>query len=126
MNHDSPTRNTQSPGETMHTNRATNDLGLTDANAGCQCGHDHGHAAPDATMASSEVVRTHLAVNGMTCGHCVSSVTEELGALDGVKSVDVRLNPGGASQVMVTSDVELDSAAIEAAIVEAGYALAEA
>jgi copper chaperone CopZ len=56
----------------------------------------------------------------------VSSVTEELGAVDGVTSVDVRLNAGGASQIMVTSDVELDPAVLEAAIVEAGYALAEA
>jgi copper chaperone CopZ len=72
------------------------------------------------------LVKTHLAVNGMTCGHCVSSVTEELGALDGVTSVDVRLNAGGVSQVMVTSDVELDPTVIEAAIAEAGYALTEA
>jgi copper chaperone len=110
----------------MHADRATNDLGLTDANAGCQCGHGHGHGAADATTSSADVVRTHLAVDGMTCGHCVSSVTEELGALDGVTSVDVRLNAGGTSQVMVTSDVEIDPVAIEAAIVEAGYALAEA
>lgn len=110
----------------MHTDRTTDDLGLTDANAGCQCGHDHGHGAADASTSSSEVVRTHLAVNGMTCGHCVSSVTEELGAVDGVTAVDVRLNAGGTSQVMVTSDVELDPAVLEAAIAEAGYALAEA
>jgi copper chaperone len=111
----------------MHTDRTTNDLGLTDANGGgCQCGHGHGHGAADATASSADVVRTHLAVNGMTCGHCVSSVTEELGALDGVQSVDVRLNAGGTSQVMVTSDAELDPAVIEAAIAEAGYALAEA
>jgi copper chaperone len=114
----------------MHAVRATNDLGLTDANAACQCGqghgHGHGHGATDATASSADVVRTHLAVSGMTCGHCVSSVTEELGALPGVTSVDVRLNPGGTSQVMVTSDVKLDPAVIEAAIAEAGYALAEA
>jgi copper chaperone len=109
----------------MHTDHATNDLGLTDVNSGCQCGHDD-HRAANGVASSSDVVRTHLAVNGMTCGHCVSSVTEELGALDGVTSVDVRLNAGGTSQVMVTSDVEIDPAAIEAAIVEAGYALAEA
>lgn len=109
----------------MHADYTTNDLGLTDANAGCQCGHDHEHGAVDASASSAEVVRTHLAVDGMTCGHCVSSVTEELGALDGVTSVDVRLKAGGTSQVMVTSDVELDPTVIQAAIVEAGYALAE-
>jgi copper chaperone len=70
-------------------------------------------------------VRTHLAVDGMTCGHCVASVTEELSTLHGVHSVDVRLNAGGTSHVMVTSDAVLDPAAIRAAIDEAGYTLVE-
>jgi copper chaperone len=56
----------------------------------------------------------------------VASVAEELGAVTGVQAVDVSLNPGGTSDVLVTSERTLDPAALEAAIAEAGYALAEA
>lgn len=62
-------------------------------------------------------------VTGMTCDHCVKAVTEELTALDGVSNVDVFLVSGGASTVEVTSDVELDRAAVQAAVDEAGYEL---
>lgn len=72
------------------------------------------------------LVTTHLAVEGMTCNHCVASVTEELNALDGVESVDVQLNTGGTSNVIVTSTSELDPASIQVAIDEAGYSLVEA
>ncbi len=64
-------------------------------------------------------------VTGMTCGHCVSSVTEELSDLGGVESVDVELNVGGVSTVRVTSASPLDRSAVRAAVDEAGYALAE-
>ena len=67
---------------------------------------------------------TNLAVTGMTCGHCVSSVTEELSAIDGVQSVDVQLNVGGVSTVTVASDSALDPEAVRAAVDEAGYSLA--
>lgn len=60
-------------------------------------------------------------VTGMTCGHCVASVTEELKEIAGVTDVQVHL-PTGA--VTVTSDDELDREAVEAAIAEAGYQLA--
>jgi copper chaperone len=60
-------------------------------------------------------------VQGMTCGHCVSSVTEEVGALDGVQAVDVDLASG---LVTVTSDRDLAEADIRAAVTEAGYQLA--
>ncbi|MET1042559.1 MAG: heavy-metal-associated domain-containing protein [Microbacteriaceae bacterium] len=105
----------------------TNDLGLTDKNAGCACGHGHGHS-PATTEAStaSALVTTDLPVTGMTCGHCVSSVTEELSSLAGVESVTVQLNAGGVSTVTVASTTPLDPAAIRAAVDEAGYALAEA
>ena len=39
---------------------------------------------------------TTLKVSGLTCGHCVAHVTEELEALDGVKDVSVLLNKGGS------------------------------
>ncbi len=62
-------------------------------------------------------------VTGLTCGHCVASVTEELSELAGVDSVDIELNKGGASVVTVTSAAALDLDQVRAAIVEAGYEL---
>ena len=64
---------------------------------------------------------TRITVTGMTCGHCVASVTEELGEVAGVDSVDVVLETG---EVTITSDVPLDPADVEAAVAEAGYAVA--
>jgi copper chaperone CopZ len=60
-------------------------------------------------------------VVGMTCGHCVSAVSEEVGGLPGVTEVEVDL-PTGA--VTVTSATPLDDAAVAAAVEEAGYTLA--
>lgn len=63
-------------------------------------------------------------VQGMTCGHCVASVTEELRELPGVREVGVDLVAGGTSRVTLTSAVPLDDAAVRAAVEEAGYELA--
>ena len=60
-------------------------------------------------------------VSGMTCGHCVSSVTEELTELKGVENVSVDLNTGGISEVTITSTLTLDLAEISEAVAEAGY-----
>jgi copper chaperone len=60
-------------------------------------------------------------VAGMTCGHCVASVTEEITEIDGVTDVVVDL-PTGA--VTVTSAEPLDEAHVRAAVEEAGYQLA--
>lgn len=65
------------------------------------------------------------AVSGMTCEHCVASVREEVGEIDGVQSVDVDLVAGGFSTVRVASEDELDDDTVVAAINEAGYALAD-
>ncbi|WP_158881525.1 heavy-metal-associated domain-containing protein [Amycolatopsis anabasis] len=59
-------------------------------------------------------------VNGMSCGHCVSSVTEEVRKLDGVIKVEVDLP---ASRVVVTSDAPLSTEQISSAVTEAGYQL---
>jgi copper chaperone len=59
-------------------------------------------------------------VKGMTCGHCVSSVTEEVGQIDGVQQVDVDLPTG---KVTVTSDAPVSEDAVRAAVTEAGYEL---
>jgi copper chaperone len=68
---------------------------------------------------------TTYAVAGMTCAHCVHTVTEELTRLDGVTGVNVELVPGGASLVTVSSDAPLPEEAVSAALDEAGeYRLA--
>ncbi|RPE82549.1 copper chaperone CopZ [Curtobacterium sp. PhB137] len=62
-----------------------------------------------------------LLVEGMTCEHCVLSVTKELTELEGVSDVAVALVPGGASSVTVTSDAPVDADALRGAVAEAGY-----
>ena len=68
------------------------------------------------------IVATYT-VSGMTCGHCVGAVTEELNRLDGVREVSIDLVAGGASVVRVTSAAALDAAAVRDAVDEAGYEL---
>ncbi|GGU26902.1 heavy-metal-associated domain-containing protein [Lentzea flava] len=60
-------------------------------------------------------------VKGMTCGHCVSSVTEEVSQISGVRQVDVDLPTG---KVTITSDEPVAEDAVRAAVSEAGYELA--
>ena len=59
-------------------------------------------------------------VTGMTCGHCVSSVTEEVQEVPGVQQVDVVLETGAVT----VSGQPVDDDAVRAAIEEAGYQLA--
>lgn len=59
-------------------------------------------------------------VTGMTCGHCVQSVSEEIGALDGVTNVAVDLPTG---LVTVDSDRALAADEVRAAVEDAGYHL---
>ena len=59
-------------------------------------------------------------VSGMTCGHCVQAVTDELIRLPGVRDVRVDLNSG---QVTVESDGMLPLDEVRVAVDEAGYAL---
>jgi copper chaperone len=59
-------------------------------------------------------------VSGMTCGHCVSAVSAEVGKLEGVTDVQVDLTTGA---VTVASEAPLDDAAVAAAVDEAGYQL---
>jgi copper chaperone CopZ len=60
-------------------------------------------------------------VIGMTCGHCVASVTEEVQELPGVEQVEVDLESGALT---VTSAEPLDDATVRSAVEEAGYQLA--
>jgi copper chaperone CopZ len=68
----------------------------------------------------SAMMTTTYTVSGMTCGHCVSAVSSEVGKLAGVTEVQVDLTSGAVS---VTSEVPLDDAAVAAAVGEAGYQL---
>ena len=66
---------------------------------------------------------TTYTVTGMTCGHCVAAVTEEVAEIPGVTAVDVDL--GQRSAVTVTSDAAASTTrAVRAAVDEAGYELA--
>ena len=60
-------------------------------------------------------------VTGMTCGHCVASVTEEVQEIPGVTAVDVVIDSGA---VTVTSERPLADATVREAVEEAGYQLA--
>jgi copper chaperone len=68
-------------------------------------------------------VTSQYVVSGMHCGHCVSSVTEEVSAVSGVTDVEVDLDSG---RLTVVSDTEIPVQSIEAAVDEAGYSLATA
>jgi copper chaperone len=62
-------------------------------------------------------------VSGMTCGHCVAAVTEEISKLPAVEQVSVDLVAGGESAVRVTSQSPLQEDAVREAVDEAGYQL---
>lgn len=59
-------------------------------------------------------------VAGMACGHCAESVTEELERIAGVTAVTVDVDSG---TVVVTSDRDLKTADVRAAVEQAGYEL---
>jgi copper ion binding protein len=62
-----------------------------------------------------------VTVTGMTCGHCASSVREEVGSIPGVTAVDVDLASG---KVTIDSERLVDDGVIKSAVEEAGYQLA--
>ncbi|MEV4802776.1 cation transporter [Nonomuraea sp. NPDC049421] len=61
-------------------------------------------------------------VNGMTCGHCVSSVKEEVSEVAGVTGVEVELATG---LLTVTSDEPVGRDLIASAVKDAGYELVD-
>lgn len=97
------------------------DLGLKDTGASCACCATSEAASTAATEAA---VTSEVLVSGMTCSHCVKSVTEELSAIDGVDNVSVDLNAGGTSRVTIRSSSPVADSAVQAAVEEAGYSLA--
>lgn len=83
----------------------------------CSCTTDTTTEA--ATVPAGEV--SEFTVTGMTCGHCVSSVTEQIEQIDGVRDVAVDLATGA---VTVTADQPVSGHAVSAAVREAGYQVA--
>jgi copper ion binding protein len=62
-------------------------------------------------------METTYTVEGMTCGHCVAAVTEEVGQIPGVTDAKVTLEGG---RLTVTSDAPVDFDRIVEAVAEAG------
>ena len=109
----------------------------TDAKAGCNCGPDcdcgcqdgkpctcgtadttsagSAKTAPSGDLGGEAVMQ--YTVSGMTCGHCVSAITEEVSAIPGVTDVKVDLESG---QMKVASDAPVDFDRIVEAVAEAG------
>jgi copper chaperone len=63
-----------------------------------------------------------IKIKGMSCQHCVMTVTKALGALDGVKDVKVDLKSGMATYEEVKA---VDPKVVTAAIKKAGYEVVE-
>ena len=63
---------------------------------------------------------TRWTVSGMTCGHCVNAVDDEVRRLDGVTDVEIDLATGAVS---VTSAEPIAGDAMADAVAEAGYEL---
>ncbi|MDR0504550.1 MAG: cation transporter [Bifidobacteriaceae bacterium] len=70
-------------------------------------------------------MKTIYQLSGLTCKHCVKSVTEAFAAIPEVKSVSVKLVSGGVSQVKVTSSALLPTETVAQVVDEAGYQLAD-
>ena len=58
-------------------------------------------------------------VDGMTCGHCVAAVTEEVSKVGGLSDVNVDL----ATKTLTVTGDPIDDDAVRAAVDEAGYAV---
>ena len=67
-------------------------------------------------MSADTITRTYV-VPGMTCGHCVAAVTEEVTGVAGVTNVAIDLD----TKIVTVTGSSLDDAAITEAIVEAGF-----
>ncbi len=80
----------------------------------CTCGKAEDAAPP---IAGNGAVTATYTVSGMTCGHCVKAVTEEVSAIPGVTGVNVDLASG---KLTVNSDAPVDFDRIVEACLEAG------
>jgi copper chaperone len=65
------------------------------------------------------MAQTTLNVQGMTCGHCKSAVTNALKELDGVKNVEVDLQAGKATVEYEEGKVSAEN--MKEAVEDQGY-----
>ncbi|WHX48367.1 copper chaperone CopZ [Paenibacillus woosongensis] len=63
--------------------------------------------------------QTTLHVKGMSCGHCINSIEDNVGKMNGVESVKVNLNEGTVAVSFDPKAVSLKE--IKAVIDEQGY-----
>jgi copper chaperone CopZ len=64
--------------------------------------------------------KVDVEIDGMTCGHCVMSVTEEFSDI-GVGEVSIDLVKGGTSTAHLVVDSTISDSQLTEAIREAGY-----
>ncbi|WP_214411540.1 heavy-metal-associated domain-containing protein [Sphaerisporangium fuscum] len=83
----------------------------------CACGTDERSTA---TVEIEDKNANIYGVSGMTCGHCVSSVSAEIGQVPGVTGVDVDLAAGAVT----VSGTGFSDEEIRAAVERAGYEMA--
>ncbi len=62
-------------------------------------------------------MKSEYVVTGMTCGHCVSHIKEEVAELEGVLDVQVELASG---KMTINSEAPIEFAAVAEAVAEAG------
>ena len=87
---------------------------------GCGCG-THSEAGAVSEPTSGAAYTTTFQVEGMTCGHCVGAVTNELtDTVPGVQNVQIDLATG---KVVVLGAEPVTESAAAAAVDEAGYRL---
>jgi copper chaperone CopZ len=82
---------------------------------------NHGALAAAGHDAASMPHAQAYAVKGMTCDHCVSAVTQEVGRVPGVAASTIDLEAGR----LVVGGEGFTDGAIRAAVDEAGYEVVE-
>lgn len=101
-------------------------LATTKQAGGCGCGCSTGPAAGGPDSAGAETtgpatISSTFLVTGMTCGHCVAAVTQEVrSGVPGVADVQVDLASG---RVTVVGDRPAQENDVREAVEEAGYQL---
>ncbi len=96
-----------------------------DCTCGCQDGQpctcdsaaDAGSAHTSQDAADVPAGAAVYRVSGMTCGHCVKAVTEEVSAIPGVTDVQVDLD---SRRLVITSEAPVDFDRLVEAVAEAG------
>lgn len=71
------------------------------------------------------MAQTTLKLEGLTCQHCVGSVTSEIQKLPGVTEVDIDLVNDGVSTATVTSNPTPSAEQLQTAVVNAGYTVTD-